>query len=126
MMQLDSKNYVKKAENVMLELKKKGKGRISLTASKIRNLHSMISDLYNEVLHDKSKELSDETQGKIQYLKMRFAYEAGSEPSVKDFVKEANVFKHIDQIGNDKEKFLLFCRYMEALVAYHKFYGERY
>ncbi|MBQ3400147.1 MAG: type III-A CRISPR-associated protein Csm2 [Lachnospiraceae bacterium] len=32
---------------------------------------------------------------------------------------------HIDKIGESRENALLFCRYMESLIAYHKFYGGR-
>ena len=60
---------------------------------------------------------------------MRFVYEVGRDPrgynGVKDFVNKSKIIECIDQIGSDKEKFLLFCKYMEALVAYHKYYGGR-
>ena len=31
----------------------------------------------------------------------------------------------IDKIGDSREKCLLFCRYMESLVAFHKLYGDK-
>ena len=31
--------------------------------------------------------------------------------------------KCLNEIGNSKEELLLFCNYMESLVAYHKYYG---
>ena len=125
---LNELTYVGQAENVIKSLQvrnNKGQLYIHLTASKIRNLLSMISEIYNLAVHEPGKELSIEVQGRIQYLKMRFVYEAGREKTVKDFVDRANILQYIDQIGNNREKFLLFSRYMEALVAYHKFYGGR-
>ena len=44
---------------------------------------------------------------------------------MKAFVKEAKIIECIDEIGNSKAKYLLFNRYMEALIAYHKFYGGK-
>ncbi|NLJ57402.1 MAG: type III-A CRISPR-associated protein Csm2 [Tissierellia bacterium] len=125
---LNELTYVEQAENVIKSLQvrnKRGQLQIPLTTSKIRNLLSMISEIYNLAAHEPNKELSIELQGRIQYLKMRFVYEAGRERTVKDFVEKANILQYIDEIGNSREKFLLFCRYMEALVAYHKFYGGR-
>ena len=132
MQKLDELNYVDQAEKVIKSLivkDRRGNKVIYLTTSKIRNLLSMISEIYNEVVQDKSPELSVEIQGRIQYLKIRFAYEAGRDTDrgmpVKNFVKKANIFEHIEQIGNSRERLLIFCRYMEALVAYHRFYGGR-
>ena len=31
----------------------------------------------------------------------------------------------LKKIKNDKSEFLLFCRYIEALVAYHRFQGGK-
>ena len=58
---------------------------------------------------------------------MRIAYEAGRDKdhSVRNFVEKAELFKIIDEIGENKENLMLFCRYMEALVAYHRYYGGK-
>ncbi|MEE0959386.1 MAG: type III-A CRISPR-associated protein Csm2, partial [Lachnospiraceae bacterium] len=42
---------------------------------------------------------------------------------VKDFVDKAQIFKIMDSINDSTDDLILFCNYMEALVAYHKFYG---
>ena len=135
-MAIDKLNYTDKAEKVIFDLAKKdkygntkrdknGKLDISLTTSKIRNILSMVSALYNDVQRYKEKELSEEFLSRIQYLKMRIAYEAGREESVEDFVKKANLMGEIKEIGTSKDNLILFCNYMEALVAYHKFYGGK-
>ena len=101
---------------------------ILLTTSKIRNLLSLTNTLYNDVIHLTDEILSEEILGKIQYLRLRFVYEAGRdtdrEKSVKDFVEKADIIKHLQRIET-RSDLLLFCRYMEALVAYHKFNGGR-
>lgn len=120
---LDGKKYVDTAQHVINTLKGNRGGL--LTTSKIRNLLSMISTLYDEVRRERAEKLSDEEQSRIQYIRLHFAYEAGRDNKVKDFVTEADIFAHIRDIGDSKEKFLLFCKYMEALVAFHRFYGGK-
>jgi CRISPR-associated protein, csm2 family len=56
---------------------------------------------------------------------MHTIYEAGREPSVKKFVEEAQIIEQIDKIKADKDKLILFCLYMEALVAYRKYLGGK-
>ena len=123
-------NYVDHAERViesMIIKDKTGRGRdkINLTTSKIRNLLSMVNNLQALIKQEKELEISGELMSKVQYLKMRFAYEAGREQSVKDFVKKASIMEIIEGIGKSKKKLLLFCNYMEALVAYHRYKGGK-
>jgi CRISPR-associated protein Csm2 len=96
-----------------------------LTTSKIRNLLSMISSLYDEVRRNTSEKLGREEVSRIQYIRLHFAYEAGRDNKVKEFVQEADIFAHLKDIGESKESFILFCRYMEALVAYHRYHGGK-
>lgn len=90
---------------------------------KIRNLLAMTADIYNEVIGSQDDKLSNEIRGKINYLKIRFVYEAGRETKVKTLVEKAEILHHIDDIKDSRTQFILFSRYMEALVAYRKFIG---
>ena len=121
-------NFADLAEKVvksMIYTDRKGNAKINLTTSKIRKLLSMTNVLYNQVSQDLNPKLNEDIQKDIQYLKMRFAYEAGREPKeVKPFVKDAKIFEYLNDIGDSREKLILFCNYIEALVAYHKFYSE--
>lgn len=126
MTKLTNLNYVTLGEKVIQSLIKKDKRgieKISLTTSKIRNILSLVTNIYNEVIHSTGEILSMEMQGEVQYLKLRIIYEAGREPSVKEFVKNAELIEHIDNIKDKKDYLLLFCKYMEAIVAYRKYYG---
>lgn len=126
-MKLTKLNYVDEAEKViksMIKRDKNGRVSIGITTSKIRNLLSMISEIYHDAMHSKEKQLDDDILSRIQYLKMRFAYEAGRDKNVKEFVNTANIFHVMDEIGREKENLIVFCHYMEALVAYRKFYVE--
>lgn len=126
MVVINSSNYVETAEKViksMIEKDKWGNEKIALSTSKIRNILSMISGLYNDVVMLREDKLSAEFVSRIKYIKMRFAYEAGREKTVKDFIDKAQIFKIMDSINDSTDDLILFCNYMEALVAYHKFYG---
>lgn len=118
-------NYVEEAENTMKSIAK-GDGKNELSTSKIRNILTMVMEIYNEILKEKRDEkLDDDIVSRVKYLKMRLAYESGRDNAVKGFVEKANLLKIIDSIGNSRSNLMLFCNYMEALVAYHKFYGGK-
>ena len=123
-MKIDELNYVDTANNVILALKNDDKfGKLTLTTSKIRNLLSMTSALYTDAQQQREDKLSTEMQSRVQYLRMRVAYEAGRDQTVKSFVVKAELLEQLSAIRDDRKKLLLFCRYMEALVAYHSFHG---
>jgi len=61
----------------------------------------------------------------LQYLKVKLIYAAGRHKEVKNFILASDIDRYLDNIGDSKEAFILYSRYMEALVAYHRFYGGR-
>ena len=126
---LTEDNYTELAEQAIVKLEgktsKNGKKIQMVTTSKIRNLLAMVSDIYNEIMNTQEEKLSQDVVGRIKYMKIRFVYEAGREPRVKDLVDEASLLEHLDEIGSSKKQYILFSRYMEALVAYHRYYGGK-
>ena len=119
---LTDNNYVDKAEKVIKSLNrnKRDPKLFLLTTSKIRNLLSLTSTLFDESKVREYKDLAD----KIAYLRVQFVYQSGRETSVKDLVKKAEILDILKEINN-KESLQRFCRYMEALVAYFRFYGGK-
>lgn len=129
-MRINEKNYVDKAEKVISDLaeesKVKSRGRVNIvTTSKLRNLLAMTADIYNQVLLYPSEKLDDELVGRIEYLRVRVMYECGRESKVKEFVRKAEIIECLKEIGASKKNYLLFSRYMEALIAFHKYYGGK-
>lgn len=126
-MKLTEENYVETAEKAIQEIcalkNKSGKSVQPVTTSKIRNLLAMTAAIYNDVIVSQSEKLSAEIVGRINYLKIRFVYEAGREPKVKALVEKVQLLEHLKEVGNSRAQYILFSRYMEALVAYRKFYG---
>lgn len=129
-MYINDNNYADIAEEVIIRLKKKinpkNKKTVPMvTTSKLRNILAMTGDIYHEVVAWKGDKLSDELTGRIEYLRIRVVYEAGREATVKDFVMEAKILNVLKEINGSRKNFILFERYMESLVAFHKFYGGK-
>ena len=122
-------NYVDEAENVIKALSEKDK---LMSTSKLRNILSLVSDLKTDAQHSREDELNNDLKSRVQYLKMRIAYEVGRDPERKPkknrkgkielFVENAGLQEIIEDIRGKRDNLLLFCDYMEALTAYHKFY----
>ena len=129
---INETNYVDKAEKAIRSLRDKaeqqrrGRGELKIvTTSKIRNLLAMTADIYNQVMICQNDKLNDDLKGRIEYLRVRFMYECGREPLVKNFVEEADILSILKEINGSKKNYILFSRYMEALIAFHKYYGGK-
>lgn len=129
-MKINESNYVDKAEQAIKDLireserRNHGKANI-LTTSQIRNLLAMTVDIYNQVTAISTDVLDAELSGRVEYLRVRFVYESGREPKVRELVKKAEILEILKEIKQSKKNYLLFGRYMEALVAFRKYYGPR-
>lgn len=115
---LTVENYVDKAEKVIQSLPRKNNGYFFLSTNQIRIILSLTSEIYDAI----NTVEYDEIIEKIQYLRVKIVYQSGRERSVKEFVEEAELLEALAEV-NDKESLILFCRYVEALVAYFKFEG---
>ena len=122
---LTDDNYVDKAEKVIKSLNhtkdhRNNKIKFFLTTTKIRNLLNLTSNLFDESKVREYEELKD----KIAYLRVQFVYQSGREEAVLDLVQKGEILPILKEI-NSRESLQRFCRYMEALVAYFKFYGGK-
>ena len=129
---INETNYVDKAEKAIRSLRDKaeqqrrGRGELKIvTTSKIRNLLAMTADIYNQVMICQNDKLNDDLKGRIEYLRVRFMYECGREVLVKNFVEEADILSILKEINGSKKNYILFSRYMEALISFHKYYGGK-
>ena len=125
MKKLDKLTYVKQAEEVIEIIARTPKGMIKLKTNKIRNMLTLINELYAMAKADNSVKLNEDIQSRVQYTKMKLVYEAGRDNDVKDIINKSELLEYLDSIGDSKEQLMLVCRYMEALVAYHKFHAPK-
>ena len=120
---IDKKTYVNLAEKVIAELPRDNRdaNKIQLSTNQIRNVLSLINELYDMVRTDTEKVLSDDVQSHIQYVKMKIIYAAGKDNAVKTFLEKSLLISYLNGIGDSRNDLILVCHYMEALVAYHRF-----
>lgn len=121
----DVKKYVR--ENWTSEL---------VTTSQIRKFLTAVNTVTEKVNAYKLEKTDDydtlpvELQAQIKYLKVKLAYQIVRNRSkwgnpVEDFEKEAGLMSLIDGIKSSTKEYEKFAHYIEALVAFHKFYGGK-
>lgn len=112
-------DYVAEAERVIENISNMHR---AISTSKLRNLFSLIVDIYHVERLRSETTMEESSIFKLKNAQIRILYEAGREKSVQIFVSESNLLNYLKDIQNNREKFLRFTHYMEALVAYHRFY----
>lgn len=121
-------DYIEKAEDIIL----KEEWFRRITTSKIRRLFSLLIDSYNLESIYTDETLKPETVRQLHLAQIRMLYEAGRDESVKDFLESTKLVHYLKGIRddskgikNDRNAFINYFHYMEALVAYHKYFGGK-
>ncbi len=104
-----------------------------VTTSQIRRFLTAVNTVTGKVEQyqnetGKKDVLSPELVAQVKFLKVKLAYQVGRDDKakhIKNFEKEADLMAAIDSIGDDVKKYEEFARYVEALVAFHKYYEGR-
>ena len=114
----------------LLHEDKRGNMVIDLRTNQIRKVLTAVNSLTGRIDVYKAQNgqtdvLPDDLAAEVKYLKVKIVYQAGREKAVKKFADNAGLIRRIDGIGTSIPKYEDFARYIEALVAYHKFYGGR-
>lgn len=104
--------------------------KIDVTTSQIRKFLTAVNVVRNKVDLYKAKNkgaetLSEELTAEIKFLKVNLLYQVGRTAAVKQFMTVSKLNIIIDGIGDSLARFVKFTKYVEALVAYHKFLGGK-
>lgn len=127
-------DIVQQADDVMNTLMHpKSTGRYqpkTLTKSQIRKFLTAVNTVTNKVnmykiKHPGETEMDDDLTAEVKYLKVKIVYQAGREAAVKQFVNTSRILDRINSVGNSIKEYNELAKYVEALVAYHKFYGGK-
>ncbi len=127
----ESFDVVTEAEKAIKELQYKDRyNKIDVTTSQIRKFLTAVNVVRNKVDLYKAKNkgaeaLSKELTAEIKFLKVNLLYQAGRTAAVKQFMTVSKLDIIIDGIGDSLARFVKFTKYVEALVAYHKFLGGK-
>ena len=132
---LSQDNYIEKAEKAIITHKDNMRGKNPkkevemVSTTKIRNILAMAADIYNEVLNCNEENLSKDICERIDYMQIRIVYEYGRDSEkynpVRNFIDTTRLLDCVKEIKGSKSRYILFNRYLEALVAYHKFHGGK-
>ncbi len=116
------KDFSQIAEEKLRELSTASDKKI--TTNQIRNILALINNI-NQKINLSGEQLSSSIQNDIQYLLVRIYYNCGKESVVKTFVDKTKLIEALLCVGASKSKWELFSKYMEALVAFHRYYGGK-
>ncbi len=125
-------NYVDEAERIMRALISSG---TTVTTSKIRNLLSLVTDIYNDESIRTEDKLKPDSVVKLNLMRVRVAYEYGRDNGesvgkdkvypMKEFITQAHLLEYLKGISTDRADLIRFAHYMEALVAFHRYLGGK-
>lgn len=106
------------AEKIMQNMKNE---RNSLTTNQMRIILSLFISVRNELEKNiMNDELTEEERYKIKYIKIKLVYQA-ARTGIQDFIRKSYLEKMIDDV-NDRQDFYKLVDYVEALVAFQKYY----
>ena len=125
-------NYVDEAESIMRALISSG---TTITTSKIRNLLSLVTDIYNDESIRTEDKLKPDSVVKLNLMRVRVAYEYGRDNGesvgkdkvypMREFITQAHLREYLKGISTDRADLIRFAHYMEALVAFHRYLGGK-
>ena len=125
-------NYVDEAERIMRALISSG---TTVTTSKIRNLLSLVTDIYNDESIRTEDKLKQDSVVKLNLMRVRVAYEYGRDNGesvgkdkvypMREFITQAHLREYLKGISTDRADLIRFAHYMEALVAFHRYLGGK-
>lgn len=125
-------NYVDEAERIMRALISSG---TTVTTSKIRNLLSLVTDIYNDESIRIEDKLKPDSVVKLNLMRVRVAYEYGRDNGesvgkdkvypMREFITQAHLREYLKGISTDRADLIRFAHYMEALVAFHRYLGGK-
>lgn len=115
--------YLKKLKKKDFNSKgKENKLIAKISTSQIRKFLSAVNKINNKINYQNNSDiLSEDIVAEIAYMRIQFAYLVGRNKSLKELHEKLD--DAIANIKNSKSNFINFARYVEAIVAYHKFLG---
>jgi CRISPR-associated protein Csm2 len=102
-----------------------------VTTSQVRKFLTAVNTVTGKIEqyrneHGQAETLSPELAVQVKFLKVKLAYQVGrGDQKIKSFAEKADLMAAIESIGNDVKKYEEFARYVEALVAFHKYRGGK-
>ncbi|GET19278.1 type III-A CRISPR-associated protein Csm2 [Ligilactobacillus agilis] len=126
---LTEENYLDLAKKVIKKViersernKRNKRNDKIITTTQLRNILQYLSLLDNKLLTTSDSKKDALIKKELTYFKLRLVYAAGRDFEVKSFITDSNLIKYVQAAQTSFKEFKLYHHYLEALVAYHKFY----
>ncbi len=127
-------DIIAKAENVIKSIMVKDKFNNNILLLKTGHIRKFLTSV--NLVRDRIEvykmqgaepdKLPPELVSEVKFLKVKLLYLAGREKNiVGSFVEKTGLAEMIDGIGSSTERFDEFAKYVQALGAFHKFYGGK-
>jgi len=102
-----------------------------VTTSQIRKILSGANLIANKIkifqteTDFETDSMPESLVNEVNYLRIRIIYQAGRSRYVKAFVDDAELDRRLKDVGRSIKKYLEFNRFIEEIVAYHRYKGGK-
>ncbi len=112
---ITEENYVDKAMSCFNDMK------AAITSSKLRSLYSMLCDIVTNESDNHSDKIG--CLPALKRLRVHMIYDMGRDTKVKEFVEKTYLVAYLKRVEETQSRndFNLYCKYFEALVAFHRY-----
>ncbi len=110
-----------------LEVLKNIKPYEMISKAKIRSIYSILCDIIADEAGNSDNRILSKSVAALKLFRIHMIYDAGRDKNVKRFISETGVVGYLRDVEESagKEKFNLYCKYFEALIAYHRFLNPK-
>ena len=127
---ITEENYLKIAWKGLEYFKKNKKelpDKKRITSSKLRSMYSKLCDIILNKTDLEDENLNNSELADLKLLRIRIVYNMGRDEAVKLFMKETHLFAFLKYVEDNpsRKNFDLFCKYFEALVAFHRYLNPK-
>ncbi len=100
-----------------------GNMKSTITSSKLRSLYSMLCDIVTNESNRQDEKISDACLAALRLLRVHMIYDMGRDSAVMMFVEKTHILAYLVYVEKCRKHsdFTLFCKYFEALIAFHRF-----
>lgn len=94
-----------------------------ITSSKLRSLYSMLCDIITNDSDNRTEKISDDCLSAMRLMRVHIIYDMGRDEKVRGFVESSHLIAYLVYIEKSRSRsdFDVFCKYFEALVAFHRY-----
>ena len=118
---IQKSTYVDDAMNCFNNMKS------NITSSKLRSLYSMLCDIITNESSNHGDKISEDCLSALRLLRVHIIYDMGRDSKVKEFIEKTHLVAYLVYVENNRRRndFDLFCKYFEALVAFHRYLNPK-